>query len=189
MKSNARDKRPLQKYHDGATTGGGDAGGGGRADAGSPLTAENGRPGHAPVSVTAAVGENGKRQGLRPPRAARQTKPPSTINAECAPAPEGGTYPEGKIRTTKDGRPWPAEAAASFPPDDSAGGSITPRCWDTGHCIRPSTHPLICGTNELPVTVARRQQRSLAGVGRPACRMVCNLGPGWRCVAEWFAPV
>lgn len=126
-------KIPRRRHNGGGTRGG-------RADAGSPLTAENGRPGHAPVSVTAAVGENGKRQGLRPPRAARQTKPPSTTNAECAPAPEGGTHPEGKIRTTKDGRPWPAEAAASFPPDDYC--RLFNHTPVLGHWpLHPSVHP------------------------------------------------
>lgn len=87
-------------------------------------------------------GRWGKRKtaGLRPPRAARQTKLPSTTNAECAPAPEGETHPEGKIRTTKDGRPWPAEAAASFPPDDYCRWfNHTPVL---GHWpLHPSVHP------------------------------------------------
>lgn len=164
-------------------------GGGERGKRGERADARKWTPGTRTQSpsVTAAVGENGKRQGLRPPRAARQTKAPPQQTLSAHPRRE--EEPTRKAKQDNERGPRPADAASFLDTITTTGGSITLRCWDTGHCIRPSTHPRIYGTNELPVTVARRQQRSLAGVGRPACRMVCNRGPGWRCVAERFAPV
>ncbi|KAK1829706.1 hypothetical protein QBC39DRAFT_355712 [Podospora conica] len=54
-------------------------------------------------------------------------------------------------------------------------------CWESCDAgpLHPSGHRRICGTNEQPAAVARRQQRWPCS----ACRRACNRGPGWLCVA------